>query len=130
VSLIELLSVTLIITCGFLLGHSLGQRWGMTGWLVGIPMGIALGFLPLLGLVAAGKVYHRYRPLRPICRQGKCGAEAYSVIKITPQGWSFRCRCGDMYLSKGYRFGELLPDGSVRPYMVRAPFRDWKPDLG
>ena len=128
-SLIELFGLTLFIFCGYFVGHALGQQWGIAGWLIGVLAGSALGLLLMQAFVVTAKLYHRYRPLRLVCRQGKCGPTDYSLVKITPRGWLVRCRCGDTYLSKSHHFRELLRDASVRPYMARAPFRDWKPDV-
>jgi len=76
----------------------------------------------------AKKAYYRRHPNRPGCRRGKCTSADYSTEKFTQQGVVFRCRCGDTHMRKGNRLGELSPDGSIRPYMIRAPFGDWKPD--
>jgi hypothetical protein len=129
-SLIELLWLTLLILCAFLAGNSLAHRWGNLGWLVGAPIGMALWLLMTLALLRAGKIYHRYRPLRPLCRREKCLSPDYSVIKFTQWGVLFRCRCGDTYLKTGSRFAELMPDGSIRRYMVRSSFGNWRCDVG
>jgi hypothetical protein len=124
-SLFELLYLTLIITCGWISGHSLGQRLGIKGWLLGVPAGV---IVPMFLTQAVLKAFYKRRPNRPGCRRGKCTSADYSTGKFTQQGVLFRCRCGDTYVRKGNRFGELSPDGSIRPYMIRATFSDWKPD--
>ena len=45
-------------------------------------------------------------------------------------GLIYRCRSGTTYLASKRRFLEVLPDGSVKPYMFYKPFsRQWQPDL-
>jgi hypothetical protein len=124
-TLIELFFLTLIITCGWFSGHYVSQRWGIKGWFMGVPVGV---IVPILLTQAALKVYYRTRPNRPGCRRWKCTAAGYSTAQFTPEGAVFRCCCGDTCVRKGNRFVELLPDGSIRPYMIRAPFGDWRPD--
>jgi hypothetical protein len=86
VSLIELFWLTLLIFGGHFAGHALGQRWGILGWFIGVPAGLAFGLLLMQAFVVAGKLYHRYRPLRPVCRQGKCGPTNYSLIPDHTEG--------------------------------------------
>jgi len=66
--------------------------------------------------------------LRPMCRQGKCKPRDYVLVDSTPEKAVFRCRCGDLYLSKGGHFSQILPDRSLLPYMVRDSSRNWKAD--
>lgn len=128
-SLIELLWLTLLILCAFFVGNSLAHRWGTWGYVIGIPTGVVLWLLTNLALFRARNIYHRYRPLRPVCRRVRCLSTDYSVIKITREGVLFRCLCGDRYLRSGRRFAESMPDGTLRSYMVRSPFQGWRGDV-
>ena len=38
------------------------------------------------------------------------------------------CQCGARYKKKGRRFFEVLPDGSLQPYMIWRAFKGWLPD--
>jgi len=127
-SLIELLWLTFLILSAFFVGNFLAHRLGTAGWWIGVPAGVFLWVSITVGLLKMSRLYDRLFPIRPVCRQKKCVAKDYSLLEITKQGVLFRCRCGDTYLKKGNRFGELLGDGSVRRYMIRSPFRDWRPD--
>jgi hypothetical protein len=111
------------------LGHFLSRFWGTAGWLVGVvPVGIGWAWL-LVGTIRGilAQVRHSLSP-RPICRQGKCQPKDYVMIDSTREKAVFRCRCGDLYLSKDNHFSQILPDRSLLPYMVRDSSRNWKAD--
>ena len=124
-SLFELLWLTFLILCAVLVGHSLAHRLGTLGWWLGVPAGLAL-WIAITQIVI--KTAYRFRPNAPVCRNEKCFAKDYSVLKFTPDGVMFRCRCGNTYLKSKNRFVEVLPDGSVHPYMRRSTWRNWRPD--
>jgi hypothetical protein len=71
-SLIELLWLTLLMLRAFFVGNSLAHRWGTLGYVISIPTGVTLWPLTNLALFRARNIYHRYRPLRPVCRSAKC----------------------------------------------------------
>jgi len=126
-TLIELLVFIANAIIAYFVGRYLSEKWGTIGWFIGVPA----GFFCLIG---AAKVVlfisSRAMPIRPMCRNGKCGANDYKFLKITKDGSVFQCRCGDKYfrLRAAARFLEVLPDGSLRPYMKRKPFGKWQPD--
>jgi hypothetical protein len=133
VTLIELLWFSFCCFSGFQVGQLLARHWGTAGWVVGALGGFAFGVLVLL---AAGKLidfYYVFRPLRPRCRQGKCGPTDYSIVKVSRGRGAleavFRCRCGDMYMDRDEHFQILLSDSSLQPYMLRKPFHNWEPDV-
>ena len=126
-TLIEVL-VFMALSAGLLaLGHFLSGKWGTAGWLAGVaPVGLFWTWV-LLGAVRGmlTEFRHRLSP-RPICRQGKCKPRDYVLIDSTSEKAVFRCRCGDLYLSKANHFSQILPDNSLLPYMVRDSSRNWK----
>jgi hypothetical protein len=118
-----------VIVSGVLLavGHFLAGKWGTVGWLIGgAPVGLFWsGVMFVAARTIVIELRHTLRP-RPVCRQNKCGPRDYVLIDSTPSKATFRCRCGDFYLSEGDRFSEILPDHSLSPYMVRDLLRNWK----
>jgi hypothetical protein len=91
----------------FFVENSLAHRWDTRGYVTRISTGVVLWLLKNLALFRARNIYHRYRPLRPVCRRIRCLSTDYSVIKITREGVLFRCLCGDTYLRGGRQFAEL-----------------------
>ena len=128
-NLFELLLFMTLSAGLFAVGYFLSTRWGTAGLLVGaVPAGLVLASL-MFGTIRGmlTQVRHSLSP-RPICRQGKCKPRDYVLIDSTPEKAVFRCRCGDLYVSKGSRFLQVLPDNSLFPYMVRDSSRNWKAD--
>ena len=128
-NLIELL-LFMGLSAGLLaLGYVLSERWGTAGWLVGVvPVGLGWAWL-MFGTVRGTITQVRNSlSLRPMCRQGKCKPRDYVLVDSTPEKAVFRCRCGDLYLSEGGHFSQILPDRSLLPYMVRDSSRNWKAD--
>lgn len=127
----ELLFFIFNCLCAFLLGRHLSSDLGTAGWLIGVPLGFALGVGVVKGISAGAKRWHRWcmsHPDCPVCRRGKCSATDFEQYQFTQEGVIYRCRCGDPYLRKGRRFLEILPNGSQRPYMVRKAFCGWQRD--
>jgi hypothetical protein len=129
VNLFELLLFMTLSTGLLAVGYFLSMRWGTTGWLVGaVPAGLVLAWL-MFGTIRGmlTEVRHSRSP-RPICHQGKCKPRDYVLIDSRPEKAVFRCRCGNLYVSEGSRFSQILPDSSLLPYVVRDSSRNWKAD--
>lgn len=127
------------VICGFtvagfiaggIVGAKHGISWGIGGCLLGGLAGYALSaifWLTVRGLVTwfglpdcRVDAVHKGHILRRTAR--------------TREGTVWVCGCGLRYfetcwrLLRRARFLEILPDGSLRPYMQRSPFGRWKPD--
>jgi hypothetical protein len=127
----HVLWLTFIAICSFFAGQKLSFYWGKVGWAVGVLLGIACGFLLIYGLWLLADFYYRFRPLRPICRHGKCHSDDYEIKVVAREGcWESenRCKCGDTYVKRENQFMLLRPDGSTHSYMLRKPFHNWEPD--
>lgn len=131
ITLFHVLWLIFVAMCSRFAGRKLVVYWGNAGWVVGVLVGIACGFLLIYVLWLLSSFYYRFRPLRPTCRQGKCHPEDYEIRPVLNDGFlesENRCKCGDTYVRRGNRFLFRRPDGSMQPYMVRKPFQDWEPD--
>jgi hypothetical protein len=121
-----------MVFCALLAGRKLAVYWGKAGWGAGGVIGILRGVFLFYAVVLVDYLYHRFRPLRPTCRQGKCRSNDYG-IKIVVKGASSesenRCKCGDIYVRRENRFMLVQPDGSTKPYLARKPFHNWEPDV-
>jgi hypothetical protein len=129
-TLIEMLVFIVLSLALLAVGRFLSGRWGTAGWLVGVlPVGIFWTYVAY-GIVRGTflEVRHSLSP-RPICRQGRCKTTAYVLVSASSEKALFRCRCGDLYLSKANRFSQIMPDNSLKPYMVRdSSSPGWKAD--
>ncbi|MBN2315971.1 MAG: hypothetical protein JXM79_18740 [Sedimentisphaerales bacterium] len=130
-NIFELTLLIGFIWVGYVCGKMLGAYLGVAGWIVGFVLGCALAvgvytiFLRLIDL------WYRWRPIRPICKEGKCSSDDYQLLELSKGNVVFRCRCGAKYIKTRHRFGELLDDGSVRPYMKRTwSLGRWEEDRG
>ena len=139
---IELGCVVVWFACGVAgaayLRHYLG--------LIGLPV----GFLGGVG-VAYGAYWlflstlNWWMPELPRCLCGNSGPDAYEFERwgedkdgsVHPTeewekdsiGLVERCRrCGRRYLKTPRRFRLVLPDGSLRPYLMHTTFGRWKPE--
>jgi len=131
ITVFHVLWLTFIAICAFFAGRNLAVYWGKAGWVVGGLVGIVCGFLLLYALRLLVGFYHRFRPLRPTCRHGKCHSEDYAIKVVAKEGsWESenRCKCGDTFVRRGNRFMLLRSDGSTQPYMLRKPFHNWESD--
>ena len=127
-NVIELLFFV-VLSAGLLaVGHLLSLKWGTAGLLVGfVPVGLFWSCV-LLFVIRGTFFSVRYSlSSRPVCRRGKCKRANYVMVSSTPKKALFRCGCGDLYLSRGDRFLQLLPGNSLLPYMVRDGSGDWHP---
>jgi hypothetical protein len=60
---------------------------------------------------------------------GKCDQNDYEVVESynVKEGTTvFRCKCGIKYGQKFPYFNEMLPDGSIIPYMKKNRWGIWK----
>lgn len=124
----EILFIIAAICLGTVAARWAGARWGLLGYPLGFVAGVFL--LLCLGLLIAflTDVFWSGIPPHPTyCRRGKCRFEDFEIRKIGDDaGWF--CRCGDRYQKRGRRWVEILPDGSVRPYVIWKAFKGWLPD--
>jgi len=118
--------MTFLLLCtglGFL-GHFFSARWG---WLLGaIPAAAGLAVMMVGSWVSLIRESKHSLRSPPPCQAGKCTARQYVLVQASKEQAIFRCRCGDLYISEGNSFSSLLPDNSIRPYMVRDSSNAWK----
>lgn len=130
-NIFDFLAFVFNCTLAYVVGGYLGGKWGLSGWLLGAALGFGIGIIVLKTVLnLPAQIWHKSRPLRPLCRKGVCQAQDYLLLKATREGSAFQCKCGDKYFRLGMtgRFFEILPDGSLRPYMKRKPFGKWESD--
>src|SRR5882762_5454810 len=110
------------------------KPWGRIGYGVSNLLGIIVGFL-ITRAILVGRL-RLFFPL-PLCRRGKCHTLGRDYVwrlgtlfgYETKGNYLHKCACGDMYVRKGTRFMELLPDDTRRPYKRLVGFRKWVDDL-
>ena len=128
ITLIEIAVLTVWLALG-----CAGAVWGSSryGWVGGIA-GFAGGLAASAGLARflafMDRMLYRGSPPVPICRSGKCRAGDYQIRAVAGGDYAYFCRCDGRYRKKRRRFMELMPDGSLRPYMIWRPFRGWFPE--
>lgn len=128
-NVIEVLLFALLSGGLLALGHFLSLKWGTAGLLVGaVPVGLFWSFV-LVGSIRGTfiKVRHSLTS-RPICRRGICKQPDYVMVDSSPEKALFRCRCGDLYVSRDGRFQQLLPGNSLLPYMAKDASGNWHTD--
>jgi hypothetical protein len=116
--------------CGVLIWEGLHEPWGRIGYAAFIVLGFVVGLLATRAFLI-GRLWVLF-PL-PACRRGKCQrlGRDYTWRLGTLFGYEtkghylYRCACGEMYIRKGKRFTELLPDDTHRPYKRLVGFRKW-----
>ncbi|MHC4476072.1 MAG: hypothetical protein ACYTEL_10525 [Planctomycetota bacterium] len=127
----------LFVGCVIYLGERVGGRFGHT--IIGAVCGLC-GVAASVGLLAIViRLCARWRPPIPACY--RCGlypealarrdwAEQESRLAEQHKGWVYRCQCGKTYLGtrKHKKTLEVLPDGTVRPYMKHKAFGRWIKD--
>ncbi len=130
----RLLLVTSWALCGALTWLAFQKPWGRIGYGVSNLLGIIVGFL-ITRAIVVGRL-RLFFPL-PLCRRGKCHTLGRDYVwrlgtlfgYETKGNYLHKCACGDMYVRKGTRFMELLPDDTRRPYKRLVGFRKWVDDL-
>jgi hypothetical protein len=126
-NIFELMTLIAIIIASYFCGKWLGSQYGIIGWILGLILGSTLGVTAFVVLHRLIDIWYKWRPLRPICRQGKCSSDDYELIELSNAGAVFRCRCGMKYLKNNRCFMEILDDGSTCAYMRRhSMFGRWK----
>ena len=94
----HVLEFSFVGICGGFAGLKLAAYWGEAGWLVGVLVGVTCGFLLLRALWLLAGLYHRFRPLRPPCRQGPCHSDDYELRVVAKErSWEAenKCKWGD-----------------------------------
>ncbi len=119
-----------------------GHRFGWPGYAIGFAAGVLLPPLLTIGLLLLAEFVRRAGPRLPPCHSGTCVGRRWpslserdlgDYVHDSADGESvLRCKCGRLYVTReaGERFLERLPDGTLKPYMVRRSFRGWVPDTG
>ena len=121
-TLILLLYLVVCIGVGLGLGIAVGIDYGVVYGVIAFPLGAALGCLVLQCPLLLDHLWHIWRPLRPMCKRGKCKSRDYRLVKMSEDEYVFQCSCGDTYSRRGPDFLEVLPSGASRPYMRRSGF--------
>lgn len=128
-NVIELLLFVLLSAGLVGFGRLLSLRWGNAGLLVGVvPVGLFWAFVFLCNIRSGFIAFRHSLSSRPVCRQGKCQQKNYVMVSSTHEKALFRCRCGDLYLSRDGRFLQLLPGNALMPYMVKDASGNWRAD--
>lgn len=117
----------------------MGSRFGLLGYVIGLPAGAAMILLILSGAALTwtyiqGLLFTGV-PGFPVCRNGCCRGGRLADPGVYTIVWNddwtvrgFRCRCGDVYQKIGRRFVEVAPDGSFKPYLIWSRVKGWRPD--
>jgi hypothetical protein len=130
VNLINLVRFASVPALGYYIGRVAAESYGGSGWIAG---GIAGGLLAIcanVGLSKGADLWTTVRPVRPVCRLGRCSAEDYEVLEVGVESAVLLCRCGTRYRRSGPRLMELLEDGSTRPYMYWTLRHGWRSETG
>ena len=129
-NIFELVIVLVAVAASFFCGKFFGTHYGVVGWVVGSLLGCVSAVLTYFTLHSLINLWYKWRPVRPICRKGKCTADDYELLDVSSDGAFFKCSCGMKYLSTGHRFMEIDEDGSTHSYMQRRGyFGKWEKDF-
>jgi hypothetical protein len=129
VNIFQLLVLVGIVVAGCYVGRHLASYWGIPGLIGGFILGVGSAVLVFGGLFRLVMLWHRWRPMRPPCRNGTCMSDNYRVVSWTRDEAVFQCGCGAKYVEKRRRFMELAEDGSAKPYMIKRGFTGrWERD--
>ena len=129
----RLLWATLWAFLGAWIWIALKRPWGRIGFLLFSILGAVIGCA--IAYVLLMRRLRLFFPL-PFCRHGKCQVFGRDYVwrlgtlfgYETKGTYCYKCACGDVYIRKGTRFMELLPDGTRRPYKRLVSFRQWADD--
>jgi len=125
-TIIEVLTLFLIIFSSYYFGEFLGSYFGLWGWIVGIPAG---GALVILVRYLLYFLLLKLFPHPPLCKNKKCTGDDYEIIEYQDNdNIIWKCKCGIQYLQCIPYFKEILPDGSTRPYLKKNRIGRWKSD--
>ena len=127
-SLIELAFAGLNVGAGLTCGYYGYREYGVVGAVVG-GIGAPVGLILLVeGIGRLGVAWHRRKPVNPICKNGICQSDDYRCVDLWNHHLKYQCKCGTTYVAKGRQFLEVLPDGTLKPFMRKRRFGDWEPD--
>lgn len=130
-TLIEVTVLLIWVGCGAAVGLWVGTRYGLVVGFGGFVMGLSIAWVFGKGVSAAEKLWRKWRPMRPTCRNGRCVADDYEWLRTTSDGDVFACGCGDTYLlssrgcSQTTHFWRLSTDGAPRPFMKHSLVGRW-----
>jgi len=128
-NLIEVFVFALISALLLGIGRLLSHRLGTPGFLItAVPVGLFWAVVGFFSLRASIREMRYSLMTRPQCRNEKCTSRQYVLIEGGIDYALFRCRCGDVYVSKAGRFLQRLPDRSLSPYMKRSESGNWVHD--
>jgi len=128
-TLIEIAFFVVSAYVGVLSAKMAADKFGVVGGIVGFFLGFGTAICFWLALGKLLSLWHIWRPLRPICRNGKCNAKDYEIIKVSAKETIWVCKCGDKYVRKGRAFMSLNEDENFEPYMIYTGlFCRWRPD--
>ncbi|HET9994060.1 MAG TPA: hypothetical protein VFQ18_01520 [Candidatus Acidoferrum sp.] len=127
-TLIELFWFVLWIFFGALGSTWAYRRYGWTGGIVGFVGGVLAMPAVLYPLAYLVEMIYVGKPGYPVCRTGKCQYVDYRFRRQDNGEYALFCQCGARYQKCGRHFSEVLPDGSVHPYMVWRAFKGWFPE--
>lgn len=133
----ELLVVLIVMLVGLLTSVTLGEQFGLLGYLAGFPIGCAVAFGVIYVLIAGYAliegVVKAGIPYLPPCQNGNCRSGLltdfgdFKPEEFEGQSGYFRCNCGDLYerRRKEGRVLLVLPNGEKAPYMKWRCCRGW-----
>jgi len=107
-------------------GYIGGYAGGWPGAILGAAVGFGSFHLLIRAIALIDLAWHRFCPLRPVCRNGACGASQYKQVELREGSIVYQCECGTKYLHKGAQFLEILPNGTQRPFMRRKTLGKWE----
>lgn len=98
----------------------------------GAGIGMIVGVAPIVGLTMLGVLIPWWRPDLPRCRCGKTKYGEYesigSMLDPLTHEWCYenQCpKCGRHYKSKSNVVYEVMPDGTMTPYMKTSRWGRW-----
>jgi hypothetical protein len=126
-NIIELLVLVGFLAAAYFAGQYLAGVFGSAGWVFGVLAVAGLYIAAFVGLRAGLRKWERHHPRRPICENGNCTSDEYTLVRAERDGiLIFECRCGLKYRHQGSRFMRF-ENGTPRSYMRRAGGR-WQAD--
>lgn len=133
---LEFLWLLFILLIGIVVARYAGARFGWLGFVLGFIVGILAScgvFVGGIWLVTSLIGLFTGIPEFPPCKCGKC-RDAWNPPfgdyrpEMVGDRIGVRCQCGSLYVKRGRRMFEVLPDGTRKPHMIWKPFRGWYPD--
>lgn len=126
-NIFELLYIVLVCAVGYISGKFLSLYIGVTGWILGFPLGC---FLMIFAYMKVSRLISQCNENDlPICKNGKCKTGDYDIVDVTENGTIFCCNCGTRYLCTKRYFSEILSDGTTKPYLKKNSKGYWEPDI-